>query len=391
MRFFLFIVALFFHFYFANCQYFSKIYKAEEYILNSKFDSAIHIYSQLQENKYRLRSNDCYNMTLCYLYLNNLDAVFNNVDSCIIKGYTIDFFNSKLFNRLHNDFRWNNFKVRYDSLRSIYLSYYQDSSYIRILKMVIQDQDISKSKNKEADSIYYCHGIQLCNMIKRHQIPEFELFDFDIPGMRNSIPAILVRHYFGTVNKTKSLRNRNKFAENIIVDSCFYHAILQMIQMGQFSPYVFRFGLEYSNPEELFGNNDIFIYSKLSTENSNFTPQNLEEVKILAEIKFTNPFKLDDEIRLDKNRIEVGLPTLSHEIKIANYCDSTNQIYGNDKKYGFQFLFQTRIQQYYFGSKQISFTEDADYVNVSFFNGKGEQIDIKKIPKNHVLKFINFE
>ena len=182
-----------------NAQYFDYINKAEQNIIEKKYNSAIVNYLNAYEKYQFLRSNDCYNLVLASTLEGKNNVAFQYIDDCVAKGYTIEYFQSDFFKNLHASKDWTKFEAKYDSLHNRYLNQFNSQKYILLKELEDIDQEsLKKSYAGDTlifiDSMFYENGKRIAELIQHDSIPTVELFDFEDIKLRSYIPWVLVRH-----------------------------------------------------------------------------------------------------------------------------------------------------------------------------------------------------
>ncbi|MBE9468833.1 MAG: hypothetical protein IMY72_11030 [Bacteroidetes bacterium] len=359
---FLFVIPLF-----GNAQYFSYINKAEENIIEKKYKRAIVNYLNAYEKYQFLRSNDCYNLVLASTLKGNYNLAFKYIDDCVAKGYTIEYFKSDFFKDLHASKDWTKFEAKYDSLHNSYLNQFKSQKYIVLKELEDIDQEsLKKSYAGDTlifiDSIFYENGKRIAELIQHDSIPTVELFDFEDIKMRSYIPWVLVRHYFGLLNRAKhNCKNDNKnensnyqFYHKVLNDSSLYNLLLGLINKGKFSPTVFREGLTYSRLEPFFGSTQVKTYVRFEGPIMKKV-EDFNKIKIVEELWYKEDYTPLQIKSFNKNRKTIELSTFGNEIKTITYNDSIRSLYKDNYKYWFQFYLGTRIEQMYLQANKCRF------------------------------------
>jgi len=340
-------------------QYYSLINKAEKYIIKENYDSAVFFYNKVVDLYGLKRSVDCYNYTLVNTILGNTNIAFQYIDSCIVRGYSIKYFESIFFQDLRKNDEWNLLENNYNSLYNIFHSQFESDMYIVLNNLVTEDQNVasktylSDSLKIVADSVYYLNGQQLIRLIKNDSIPQYDVFNFENINIRSRIPWVLVRHYFGLVNRALSIdraKQEHQFYLNVKKDSLLFKLLLALIDKGDFSPFVFRDGLVYSNPINLYGETKLKYYQRYRSEDNG--------IKIIEELCCREKYSVNEISFFNENRKKIGLPTFEDEIEIALYRANCLELYGDNFKYWFQLSKGPRSVAYQFKEETLKIEKE---------------------------------
>jgi hypothetical protein len=208
-------------------------------------------------------------------------------------------------------------------------------------------------------------------MIITDSIPYVELFNFESVNIRSCIPWVLVRHYFGMVNRAKIYLDENtkysQFYNAIKNDSSLYYALISLINKKRISPYLLKDGLEYSNSNDLFGKSGVFCY-KIYEGGEIIFPDDIKKVKIIAEIYFKEGYSDSAIHQININRAKIRLPKYETEIKKMVYQDSMNNVLKENSKYWFEIINMQNTQTLYINNKNVRIVKanNTEGINIYF-------------------------
>ena len=384
-----------------NAQYFKYINKAEKFIIEEKYNNAAHNYN-LAFKKYNCpRSSDCYNMALVSTLLGRVKTAYKYMDSCVTKGYTLDYFESDFFKSIHHSKRWDNFLNKYDSLRDCYLQHKNNLKYSILKDLETFDQQTVKQIYKNdtmryaVDSVFYKNGKRIAELIMHDSIPDVELFNFESLNQRSTIPWVLIRHYFGLVNRSpfyiKKKDENELFYQKVINDSSLYNELIQLIDIGKLTPHVLRDGLIYSNKDELFGSTQIKVEASYSGHKV-FVPEDFNKLSILEELYYRKDYTPEEIEFFNNNRDKICLPKYNDELLMRCYVSRKKDLLMDNSKYWFQLSSGSRIVKYYTNQKYVQFEvlKSNAGININYFN-KNSIVSTVFIPKRCIIKHIKYE
>ena len=379
-----------------HANYPENINKAEQLAIKGNYAKAATIYTETLSEYQHLTSADYYNLVVCLTKTNQNQLAFRYLDSCIVSGYTIKPFNKVVFTNLHDKKAWSEFKERYDSLRAIYQAHKRTESYKKLAQLVETDQEAAIKMSEEnheylSDSVFYSNGQTLYRMIQQEAIPEVELFDFESIKYRSTLPWVLIRHYFGMVNRAKIYAKEDNphkaFYAKLAKDTRLYDALLNLIEQGSLTPNVLRDGLRYSADEELFGKVGLKIIVK--KEHSYIS----DDYKEFEALWIKNNYN-DSLIQVyNTHRKKISLSTYQEQMAIATYWKSLDDNIP-ELKYGPQFRTIPTNTQHLYDLDRIEITKNKEGYEVitKIPDRKGELLEFRKLyPKEQVVKHVVYE
>ncbi|MCK4661865.1 MAG: hypothetical protein KAT68_03285 [Bacteroidales bacterium] len=384
---------------FSHGQYLKDINDAELYIIDNKYNKAIFLYENSFKKHQFSRGIDNYNIALALTLRKEYKRAFQYIDSCVLKGYTLNYFQSSFFSPLHNTEKWKKLVLIYDSLRNIYLNKTNTEGFKILQKLVDIDQKETiklyehDTMQYYIDKIYYKNGLRLLQLINSDSLPDVELFDFEKLKTRSIIPWVLIRHYFGMVNRAKIyVKTEDKhyeFYNKVLKDERLFIALISLIEKGKLSSYIMRDGLEYNNPKNIFGKIGICKYIRYNGPKK-LTPADLNSLEILEELWFNNNINTENISKFNEERKKIGLDSFDSEYKKSVYIQKKKGELGDDYKFWFQFSAQARVEKYYLTSDQIYFEK------VNLYNEKGINIvltidgltEIRNIKNINIIKYV---
>lgn len=276
-------------------KYFENINKAEQYINRLALDSALIVYESTFKDFPNHFYKDLHNACLCNIKDKKLEKAENLAEQLILHGYELnDFSKDSAFSDFVKSTYWGKFQNNYPSLHGKYLQALNPSYRKTLYRMSVLDQKAASSRQMDfQDSTFYHQALELDSLFKQHGFPIY---------MRNKDTLnakifIMLRHYFGLVNRTKS-------NPEMLKQSCYRSMDFSKINLRDIVEKSFKTGLilpqTYIGMVSYWDQNNSFgdIVVKIDFE--------LEKVTLLLNI---SP---DRVVEVNKNRVLIGLPEISY-------------------------------------------------------------------------------
>ncbi|GEM_PF-6844854 len=274
--------------------YYSKINQAELSINKYDNDSALVVYETAFNSYPNHFYKDLHNACLCYIKTSKLDKAELLAEELVLHGYLLnDFESDSAFSPLIKSQYWNTLKTNYTNLHNKYIEGLDTAFRKKIYEMFLKDQNAASSKRIcFQDSIFYHQAIELEKIFLQQGFQGC----FVNKDTLNTKTLILIRHYFGLVNRTKNnpemlkescygLMDFNSINLKQIIDDGLYKGlILPQTYVGMISYW------DNSNP---YG--DLCVKINFDQEKTTLF-LNLSPEKILE---------------VNKNRVTVGLPEIT--------------------------------------------------------------------------------
>lgn len=279
-------------------EYYNKINQAELLINRYDFDSASAVYETTFNSYPNHFYKDLHNVCLCYIRTNKLDKAKLIAEELVLHGYELnDFEKDSAFTPLVKSMSWNTLRTNYIALRTKYLEGLNPTFRKKIYEMFLKDQSVALSKKMcFQDSMFYYQAMELEKLFLQYGFPGSMINKDTL----NTKIHILIRHYFGLVNRATS-------NPEMLKESCYRSIDFSKINLKQVINNGLSKGLippqtyvgmvshwDKSNPYgELcvkvdYEHEKVALYLNLSQEK--IVEVNSNRVKIgLPEISFTNP------------------------------------------------------------------------------------------------------
>jgi hypothetical protein len=274
--------------------YYSKINQAELLINKYDNDSALVVYETAFNSYPNHFYKDLHNACLCYIKTSKLDKAELLAEELVLHGYEMnDFGKDSVFTPLIRSQYWKAFINSYTRLRNKYTETLNPHFRNKIYEMFLKDQKAASSKRIcfqdstfyhqaiELEKVFLQYGFQGC-MINRDTL--------------NTKMHILIRHYFGLVNRARNnpemlkescygLMDFNRINLKQIIDNGLYKGlILPQTYVGMISYW------DNSNP-----------YGDLCVK----VDYELEKVTLYINLS------QEKVVEVNKNRIAIGLPEIT--------------------------------------------------------------------------------
>ncbi len=280
--------------------YYSNINKAELHINKIEFDSALIVY----ETTFKKYSNhfykDLHNACLCYIKLNKFDEAERIAEELILHGYELNNFNSNsAFGLLIKNPVWKLLLNNYSILHNKYLETLNNDYRKNLYTMFIKDQKAASSKNMiYQDSVFYYQAIELENMFNKYGFPSCMVNKDTL----NTKVIMIIRHYFGLVNRAKS-------NPEMLKRDCYLLMDFNKIQLSQLLEKGLYAGLVL--PQTYLGMVSLWDNSNKYGNLSILVDFNTIQTSLHLDLT-------SDKIKeVNKNRILIGLP----QIDLSNPYD----------------------------------------------------------------------
>ncbi|NVO11892.1 MAG: hypothetical protein HXX16_18185 [Bacteroidales bacterium] len=274
--------------------YHNTINKAELYICRYEFDSAQVVYETVFVNYPNHFHKDLRNACLCYIKTSKLDKAELLAEELVLHGYELnDFEKDTVFTPLIRSQHWKTFINSYTRLRNKYTETLDPNFRNKIYEMFLKDQSVALSKKIcFQDSIFYYQAVELEKVFSHYGFPGCMINKDTL----NTKMHILIRHYFGLVNRAKSnpemlkescyrSMDFNRINLKQIIDNGLYKGlILPQTYVGMISHW------DNSNP-----------YGDLCVK----VDFNQEKTTLFLNLP---PEKIID---VNKNRVAIGLPKIT--------------------------------------------------------------------------------
>ena len=343
-------VVLFFNFNFdqLNCNsYFALINEAENYIISCEYNKAVMFYEKIFAKYNSPHGNDYYNAALASLFTKNDSLAFIFFKESVKRGYTLDFLSNPIVQkRITNKTEWNLFKESYDSLHYYYVNKLNTPVITEFKNMIVEDQLLTNkiyfgnASQEQLDSMYYKNMNRVVELIKKDSIPKVEYFDMKSRKLQSIIPFIVLRHYFGMLNR--AIYNpelfQGDFYDHVLKNNHYIEEeLLKLISQGKLSPVLISESLTYNNPNDLFGrlgqsygryitnekNEDILV--EYVTTREDYTAEEIEIININRQ-KWHLP-DFNSALNMTKELEQVPDSIYSH---FSKYFNLTGRITANE-------------------------------------------------------------
>ena len=348
--------------------YFDKVYKAEKYIISENYTDALLVYNELFNNYNTPRVCDYYNASLCAAFLNENEILFKYLKETVKGGGTMDFIkNPLILNSKVTINDWQQFELKYDSLYNFYKSKKNDPIITEFKSMLNRDQDYSymllmgEISQIVLDSLYLENMNRIVELIDKDSLPHLEYFNSDSKHLKGILPYVIIRHYFGILNRALYFPEdyKGEFYNSLIQNNQFVEEkLLTIIKQGKLSPFLISESLTYNNPNDLFG--------KLG-ENYGRYITNKNNEYILVEFVLTRRNYTKQEItQINKNRKKWNLPSFNHALEVTKYYnllpDSIRKYYHtNNKNAYFNLTGELLANEYYLDNEDsLTFHQDCE-------------------------------
>jgi len=277
--------------------YYSKINEAELYINKQKFDSAIIVYETLLKKYSNSFYKDLHNACICCLKENNLNKAERLAEQLVKHGYEIeDFEKDSTFKSLINSSQWKTFNSNYRALRENYLATLNLDERNNFQKIFVKDQKAASSGRMSfQDSTFYFQAIELERLFLKNGFPDCMMNK----DTMNAKIQIMIRHYFGLVNRIKSnpemikegvyrLMDFNKSNLMKIVEDGLYKGLIlpeSFVSMTSYWDYSNPFGKIFIKVD--FDKERVTLFLDLPSEKLNEVNVNRKLIG-LPEVNYTN-------------------------------------------------------------------------------------------------------
>ena len=325
-----------------NPSYFDYIYKAEKAVIKNDYENALTIYKDLFNIYETPRACDYYNASLCAAFLGKEDILFEYLTETIKRGFKIEFIeNPLILNSKISNKEWTNFKNKYNLYLNEFKSKQNNPVISELKKMYEKDQDYSymllmnEIDQIELDSLYYSNMSRLVELIKRDSIPSIESFNLNSKRLRSIFPFVLIRHYYGMLNRALYYPDEyhGEFYNKVIDNNVkIEEQLIKLIEVGRLSPTLISESITYNNPNDPIGKLGKNYGRYIVTEDNKH---------IVVEIVMTKESYTDEEIKVvNKNRKKWNLPDFNHSLELTKY---SNQISDSIK----QFHHKNKISEFF--------------------------------------------
>lgn len=256
-----------------------QTHKAEIFIANQQFDSALVIYERLFTQLPHGFYKDLHNAAVCYLKVNDLDRGFELIKKLVLHGYVLEDFEASSFETLHsNSIYWKRFLKQYPLLRTSYLESRPEDLYRQYYQLYLTDQKAASSWDiNYQDSVFYSQAHDLFQLVDQHG---FLPIDVNKDTIRTHV-FIQFRHLGGLLNRYK--RNPHAFDDNYyakIEDYTinFNTILLKALKSGKILPQTYADIVSYWASPNPYG--DIAMKIDLEEETVGFKVNlTLEQIK----------------------------------------------------------------------------------------------------------------
>lgn len=326
--------------------YFELINNAEMCFFEEKYSNALSFYNKAFEKFNSPRGNDYYNAALIAFFINKEDVAYDYLIQAVKRGYSMDFLrNPILLQQLSNKSKWNVFESHYDSLYNLYVDKLKNPVIKELNYLVQEDQRLSNKiyfnqiSQLQLDSLYLKNMQRIISFSENDSLPPVESFNMKSRKTQSIIPFILLRHYFGMVNR--SLYYPDEYKEE------FYHwvlannmhieeELLKMVRKGQISPVLISESMCYNIPDNPFGElgenfcryvkeGDEYIMIEYFMVKQDYTNKEIEEINKNRKKWFLPEF--DEAFKLTKDTKQLSDSIHRH---LSKYFKYTGQLHGNE-------------------------------------------------------------
>lgn len=353
--------------------YFELINEAENYIICDKYDQALKIYESIFGKYCSPRGNDYYNAALVSLYASNDSLAFTYLSEAVKRGYDMEFIDNPIIKNLVGRItKWNQFVESYDSLYNYYLDKLSNPVITEFKNMIVEDQTLTAKiyfgniSQLQLDSLYYRNINRIVELIGNDSLPQIECFDMKSRKLQSIIPFILIRHYFGMVNRViynpeaykgdfyDFVLNKNQYIEK---------ELIKLIVQGRLSPVLISESIIYNNPNDPVG--------RLGQSFGRYITNEFDE-DILVEYVTTREDYSSEEIEIiNKNRQKWYLPDFNNALNMTRALDQIpDSIHSSCNKY---FNYTGRIAAN------------------EFFITESDSLDFKQDCENNLIKKLGYK
>jgi hypothetical protein len=260
-----------------------QTHKAEIFIANQQFDSALVIYEEVFAQLPHAFYRDLHNAAVCYLKLGDFEKGYELINQLVLHGYELIDFESGSFDILKtNKIYWQRFLKQYPSLRASFLKSRPEPLFQEYYQLFLSDQNAASGWDINfQDSVFYSQAGDLFRLVDLHG---FLPIDVNKDTIRTQI-FIQFRHLGGLLNRYKNdpeTFDDAFFSEMESYTIKFDSLLLQALQSGKILPQTYADIVSYWASPNPYG--DIAMKIDLIAETVGFKINlTLEQIKEVNE------------------------------------------------------------------------------------------------------------
>lgn len=305
--------------------YYKKVTIAEDYILNSKFDSAAYIYEKIMSSYEMIFFKELNNAFLSFILNKDHQNALSVAKRMVLQGVDMNYFAKDQYDKFKATNQWVEFEFAYPALREEYLTSLNKNLRDDIYTILKQDQHYTTNINdvKSTDSVYYENIKKFLSLESKYGFPNF----FRNIDTLKKVQVVFI-HYMKLEQKVKEndLIKCDKIYAQMNFDSIGIHGRLSEWHRKGFIDYDFLERIHSFNKFEGMGqlNGTLLFDFEKEIVRVNIDDDAIEEYNVKRKAVGLPPISKNYKKRIETIWTTFNFKTLKEAYKNCNHVNDND-------------------------------------------------------------------